>query len=279
MNSTRLSCRIAMRGYCENNRDAVVRDLSEPWIFREYEGACSLSHLVGSQAITFSRATPDAQGKSMQGWTRETVDGKTVYRSSASSAGANSVSPSRDIEVVVTGNMPEYPIGVQMLSISFQERPPAPERQAIISVGSQSWPLYRMENSISFGNIPTITQVSYQVGGEVSEQVLSAMSKPSDVVVSAVLVNPRIVDSEPPTETSQIGRGSVTQAVQGDDYFSQAPPESGLTKPQIARSAGGARTYQSRKEPPEPILRLESRSTQLSAVLEDYQACYERVER
>jgi len=136
-----------------------------------------------------------------------------------------------------------------------------------------------MENSISFGNIPTITQVSYQVGGEVSEQVLSAMSKPSDVVVSAVLVNPRIVDSEPPTETSQIGRGLVTQAVQGDDYFSQAPPESGLTKPQIARSAGGARTYQSRKEPPEPILRLESRSTQLSAVLEDYQACYERVER
>jgi hypothetical protein len=166
-----------------------------------------------------------------------------------------------------------------MLSISFQERPPAPERQATISVGSQRWQLYRMESAVSVGGMPMITQVSYQVGGEVSEQVLSAMSKPSDVVVSAVLVNPPIVDSEPSPENSENDRGSVIQAPQGDAYFAQVPPESGLTKPQFGRSAGGARTYQSRKEPPEPILRLETRSTQLPAVLEDYQACYERLER
>jgi hypothetical protein len=175
--------------------------------------------------------------------------------------------------------MPDYPIDVQMLSISIQEGPPVPERQATISVGSQSWPLYRMGSSISFGDIPAITQVSYLVGGEVSEQILSAMRKPSDVVVSAVLVNSPSVDSEQPPETSQIDQGYVAQAPQGDAYFSQVAPESVLANPKIARSAGGGRTYRSREEPSEPILRMESRSTQLAAVLENYQACYERVER
>ena len=52
-----------------------------------------------------------------------------------------------------------------------------------------------------------------------SEQILSAMRKPSDVVVSAVLVNSPSVDSEQPPETSQIDQGYVAQAPQGDAYF------------------------------------------------------------
>lgn len=131
----------------------------------------------------------------------------------------------------------------------------------------------------SFGGKSVSTQISYQVGGDVPEQILSAMSEPSDIVVAAVLMSSPNVDSGLSTETSQIDRGATIQAPQDDAYFSQAPLESGSTKPQIARSAGDARTYQSRKEPPESILLLQTRSTQLSAMLEDCQTCYKRVER
>jgi len=260
-------------------RDNVVRDLSEPWMFGEYEGACSLSHNVGGHRIAFGRGIPGAQEQSTQDWTRETVDGKTIYRGRTRSVGANSTSPLLDFEVAVVGDIPEYPIDTQMLTISFLEQTPAPVRQATITVGTRSWPLYRVEKSISIGGMPAINQVSYQVGGEVSEQILSAMSKPSDVVVSAVLVNSPHVDSESPPGVSQLDEGSVILAPQGDDYFSQVPPRSGSANPETTSSGAAIRAYGSRKEPPEAVLRLETGSTQLLAVLKSYQACYEGVER
>jgi hypothetical protein len=260
-------------------RDGVIRDLSEPWMFGEYEGACSLSHNVGGHRITIGRGAPDAEEQSALDWTSETVDGKTTYRGQTRAVGASSSSPLLDVEVVVVGDLPEYPIDTQMLTISFQEQAPAPVRRATISVGSKSWPLYRVEKLISISGMPDINRVSYQVGGEVSEQILSAMSKPSDVVVSAVLVNSPHVDSESPPGVSQLDEGSVILAPQGDDYFSQVPPRSGSANPETTSSGAAIRAYGSRREPPEAVLRLETGSTQLPAVLKNYQACYEGVER
>ena len=234
-------------------RGGVIRDLSEPWMFGEHEGACFLSHAVGGHRISFGRGTPDSQERLAEDWTREKVDGTTVYSGRTRSIGANSSSPLLDVEVVVAGDIPEYASDAQMLSIEFQEQTPAPVRQATITVGNRSWQLYRVEEFISISGMPPITRVGYKVGGEVSEQILSAMSKPSDVVVSAVLVNSPHVD----------------------DYFSQLPPESGSVKPEIAPSGGATRAYESRKELPVAVLRLETRSTQLPAVLEGYRACSE----
>lgn len=260
-------------------RDGVIRDLSEPWMFAEYEGACSLSHNVGGHLISIGRGIPDGQGQLAQDWAHEKVDGKTIHRGRTRAVGSGSTSPLLDVEVVVVGDIPDYPIDTQMLTITFQEPTPASVRQAIISVGSRSWPLYRVEESISISGLPTMTNVSYQVGGEVSEQILSAMSKPSDVVVSAVLVNSPSVNSKSLPEVSQLDQGSVTLAPQGDDYLSQLPPESGSMKPETTSSGGAIRAYGSQKNPPEPVLRLDTGSTQLPAVLKSYQACYEGVER
>ncbi len=260
-------------------RDGVIRDLSEPWMFGEYEGACSLSHNVGGHRISFGRGTPDGQGQLAQDWTHEKVDGKTIHRGRTRSVGASPSSPLLDVEVVVVGDIPEYPIDTQMLTIAFQEQTSAPVRQAKIAVGNTSWSLYRVEESISISGMPIMTNVSYKVGGEVSEQILSAMSKPSDVVVSAVLVNSPNIDSKSLPQVSQLDQGSVILAPQGDDYFSQISPEPGLASPKNAPGVGGARAHQSRKDPREPVLRLETRSTQLPAVLESFQACYEGVER
>jgi len=260
-------------------RDGDIGDLSEPWMFVEYEGACSLSHNVGGHRISFGRGTTDGQGQLAQDWTHEKVDGKTIHRGRTRAVGSDSTSQLLDTEVVAVGDIPDYPIDTQMLSIAFQEQTPAPARQAIISVGSRSWPLYRVEFSISISGLPTMTNVSYQVGGEVSEQILSAMSKPSDIVVSAVLVTSPSVDSKSLPEDPQLEQGSVILAPQGDDYFSQLPADSGSVNPETTSSGGAMRAYGPRKEAPEAVLRLETRSTQLPAVLKSYQACYKGVER
>ncbi len=260
-------------------RDGAIRELSEPWIFSEHEGACSLLHNVGGHGISFGRSTPDAQQQFTQDWIHEKVDGKTIYRGRTSSVGSNSSSPILDVEVVMVGDIPDYPIDSQMMTIAFNEQAPAPVRRATITVGNTSWTLYRVEESISISGISPMTNVSYKVGGEVSEQILSAMRKPSDVVVSAVLVNSPNIDSASSVEDSPPNRGSVTLEPPEDDYFSQVPPESGSVRPEITSSGGAKRAYGSRNELPKPVLRLETRSTQLPAVLESYQACYEEAER
>ena len=260
-------------------RDGVIRDLSEPWMFGEYEGACSLSHNVGGHRISFGRGTPDGQGQLAQDWTHEKVDGKTIHRGQTRAVGSGSTSPLLDVEVVVVGDIPDYPIDTQMLTIALYEQTPAPVRQAIITVGNRNWSLYRVEEFISISGMPSMTIVSYKVGGEVSEQILSAMSKPSDVVVSAVLVNSPHVDSEPPPGVSQLDEESVILAPHGDDYFSRVPPRSGSANPETTSSGRAIRAYGSRREPPEAVLRLETGSAQLPAVLKSYHACYEGVER
>ena len=260
-------------------RDGVVRDLSEPWIFGEYEGTCFLSHNVGGNQIKFSRRKANAPELPNQDWTRESANGKTILRSSAYSAGANSTSPVGNVESVVAGDFPEYPVDGPMLSVLFLEMPPAPARQATVTVGTQSWPLYRMETTFSFGDTQTSTIIMHLVGGEVSEKILSAMTKPSDIVVSAVLVNESIVDSEPSREASQPYQGSVIQARPDEAYFGQAIPDAGSSSPKIVSDTARTRSYMTETKPPEPVIRLETRSTQLPTAVENYNACYTGAER
>ncbi len=253
-------------------RDGVIRDLSEPWLFSTPQGTCLLSHSVGGHRISFGGGISNAEEQSAEGWTVEKVDGKTIHRGQTSAVSSGSSTPLLDAEVVVVSEIPEYPIDAQYLFIELQEQTPAPVRQATITVGDRSWQLYRVETLISINGMPSITDVRYKVGGEVSEQILSAMSKPSDIVVSAVLVNSPNVDFEALPEVSQMNQGSVSQAPKGDS-FSQVIPETGSMKPKITTSVGAIRAYGSREMPPEPVIRLETVSTQLPAVLESYRVC------
>ncbi|NOX69723.1 MAG: hypothetical protein GXP15_11095 [Gammaproteobacteria bacterium] len=241
----------AYKSILQEFRDGIIHDLSEPWIFREHASNCSLSHNVGGYRISFRRLKAGAADPSAGSWSRETVDGKTIYRGSATSTGANSTSSLQDMEVVVTGDLQEYPVGAQMLSVSFLERSASPVREATLSVGAQSWPLYRREMSFSYRGRMANTQTEYVVGGDVAEQILSAMTKPSNVTISAVLVNSSVVDTE---------------------------PRSGSAEAAIVSSAAGTTLYRSRKELPEAVLRLETRTTQLPAAAERFQACYEDAE-
>ena len=159
-----------------------------------------------------------------------------------------------------------------MLSVSLAERSPAPVRQATLSVGDRTWSLNRMEMNLSLPGASAHKAVEYYGAGDVAEQILSAMAQPSDIVVFAAVVAANI-DSDPPPEVPPPAQDSFVRAPSKGDYFGQALPEESSTKPAVTPSARVAGSYGAQKEPPQPVLRVESRSTQLLGVIQNFRAC------
>jgi hypothetical protein len=256
-------------------RDGVVNHLAEPWMFGEFKGTCSLWHRVGGNQIRFNRRKGDAPQQPEPEWTQETTDGQTVYRSSVPSFSGDSTLPTGVVDIVAFGDIPDYADDALMLNVHIPERPPAPLRQATLSVGTRTWLLNRVEMSLSLPGAPAQTIINYSLAGNVAEQILSAMIQPSDILVSAALVASK-TDSDPPPEVTEPGQGAFMPAPSNNEYFGPALPETGSTTPAITPSARAARSYETQSEPPQPFLRMKSRSTQLSGVIESFRACYEQ---
>ena len=60
-------------------RNGVSDELSEPWVFAEFEDMCFLSHGVRGNQISFSHGKRGAEEQAKRNWARETVDGKTEH--------------------------------------------------------------------------------------------------------------------------------------------------------------------------------------------------------
>lgn len=259
-------------------KNGAIDDLAEPWMLRELEGACSLSHRVGGNQITFTRRQADSPPQPKPDWTQETINGKTVHRSSVPLSSADSTSPFGVADIVAYGDIPDYPDDVLMMNVDVPERSPSPVRQATLSVGARTWSLNRVEINLSFRGSSAHTMINYHAAGEVAEQILSAMTQPSDIIVSATLVASKI-ESNPPPEFTQPGQRAVTPTPPNDAYFGPGVPETSLTRPAVTPSVRAAGSYGAQKEPPQLVLRLESRSTQLSGEIKSFRACYEGNEK
>ncbi len=241
-------------------RDGATTDLSEPWTFSEQGASCHLSHSVSGHVIRFILQKPDAE---IQSWKGESVDGKTIFKGQTIPANPNI--PPREAKLVITGKVPGFPASGKMLAITVPERPPAPKRSATISVGTSHWPLYRTEQELFLGDRSLITRIEYVVAGPVPEQILSALSKPSNIVISAALIDSR--DDGPTSEPTALYQQPVLRGA-GETVL-----EPSITA--VPRGAGVVH-YASRPAAQlEPVLRLETRNTQLPAALADFQACYE----
>jgi len=256
-------------------RDRAVNDLAEPWMFGEFRGTCSLWHSVGGKQIRFNRRKEDAPQQTKPEWTQETKNGQTVYRSSVPSFSDDSTLPTGVVDIVAFGDIPDYADDALMLNVHMPERPPAPLRQATLTVGTRTWSLNRVEMSVSVPGAPAHTIIDYSLAGNVAEQILTAMIQPSDILVSAALVASN-ADSNPPPEVTPPGQGAIMPAPSNDEYFGPALSEASSTRPAVTPSARAARPYGTQKESPQPFLRLESRSTQFSGVIESFRACYEQ---
>lgn len=251
-------------------RNGAVGDLAEPWLFGKISGYCTAWHRVGGNTISFRRAAPGTPQQPMPDWTQETTGGKKVYRAIVPTYDVDSQSPSEEAEMVVFGEIPEYSNDALTLTVNLLETPPAPVREATLSAGDRTWSLIRMETDLSVLGRPVHKMVEYFAIGDVAEQVLSAMTRPSAIVVAATVVestmDSALPGAPPPDEDF------VEMAPSMDNGFGQVAP--GLTRRTATLNDRAARTYRTRKEPPATVLRVETRSTQLPNVIQSFRACY-----
>ena len=238
-------------------RDDVSSELSEPWVAGELNGMCFLSHEIGGHHIMFSRWTDDAPAWPKHEWARETVDGRTVYRGRVQVEVPGPAPMS--VEFVTTGDFSQYAPDMQLLQVNFQEWPPAPARNATLSVGSRVWPLHWVKSVPSRGDWRGDPTVRYQVFGDVTEEILSAMLRPSDVVVSASLVAATSPDTHPPAAAA------APDATVPAPSLTNERPAAGLAEHDALGTSG---------EAPAAVIRLETRSTQLAHAVGRYRACY-----
>jgi len=252
-------------------RNGAVNDLAEPWMFGGSDGYCSIWQSIRGNQIRFSRRTPDAPQQPKPDWTQELINGEMVYRTTVPLFDADTKLPSGDAEIVAYGDVPDHLDDALVLRVTLPERSPAPVRQATLSVGDRTWSLNRMEMNLSLPGASAHTVVEYYGAGDVAEQILSAMAQPSDIVVSAKVVASNVASAPP--EIPPPDQESFVLAPTKDVYFGRAAPETSSTRPSATPKVRAAGSYGAQEEPPEPVLRVESRSTQLSSVIQSFRAC------
>jgi hypothetical protein len=239
----------------------------------ELDGTCSLSHDVAGHQISFSRRKADAPLQPRPTWSQETENGKTVYRSKVPVLSGSPTVPVGDVEIVALGQVPDYPDDSLVLKVRLADESPAPVRQTSLSVGGRTWSLHRLEMNLSFAGPTTYLVVDYYVAGDVAEQILSAIRQPSDILVSAALVAPGN-DRNPPRATIEPSQSTAVLVPANDDYLGPELPKTSPAAPAVTPSVRAAAAYGAQVKPPQPVLRLESRSTQLSREIPDFQTCY-----
>jgi hypothetical protein len=254
-------------------RSGYVSDLSEPWLHYEYEGYCAIRQSVAGHQISFSRRMPDAPPEPKPEWIRETVNGETVHRATVPVLDSENRLPAGDAQIVAFGDVPDYADNALGLRVSLQDTSPATVRQATLSVDDRTWLLNRMEMNLFFhAGAPGHKSVDYWAAGETAEQILAAMAQPSRVVVSATLVPSRaaseVRDVPMPNEPAS------EMPVSTNGYFGPAPPVSESAGLSVQPTVPAADSYRAQEEPAEPVIRLESRSTQLSREIKAFRACY-----
>ena len=154
------------------------------------------------------------------------------------------------MEVIATEDYSRLTSDMQLLEVSIEDWQPAASRQTTLSIGPQVWPLGRTDTVFVHAGREISRLVAYQLFGDVTDDILSALLRPSDVVVSAKLVTDPNADPQVP-EPAPTGNVAV-------------------------RSGGGTPTRGfGGEEPPPAVLRFETRSTQLASAIEEYRACYD----
>ena len=254
-------------------KNGVVKDLAEPWMLRDTNGYCSVSQNIRGNQIRFNRRAPDAPPEPKPDWTQELINGETAYRANVPTFAAETNLPAGMVEIVAFGDIPDYADDALTLSVYLQEPSPDPvRRQATLSVGSKTWSLNRVEMNVSLSRASTHTIIEYHAAGDAAEQILSAVTEPSDIVVFATVIASNN-DSEPPS-VHPPDQGSFAPAPSNDDYFGPAPPQTSSVRPAVTPNVGPAGLHRVQKDPPQPVLRVESRSTQLSGAIKNFRDCF-----
>ena len=258
-------------------RDRRVGDLAEPWELADSDGGCSIWQSVKGNRITFTRRKPDAPQQPRPEWTQDAANGETVYRATVPLIDKENGLHAGTAEVAAFGANPDVDGDALLLRVTLLEQSPTVPRQASVSVGNRSWSLNRMETILRVGDGMTHKVAEFWEAGATAERILSAMLRPSDIAVTATIVTPNAAseaDNEPPP-----GQAGLAVATADGDFFGQAPPRASATRPSARLNPPSETPYRGKEEPAEPVLRVESRSTQLASVIQRFRACYAEGQR
>ncbi len=239
-------------------RSGAGDGLAEPWFVHASVNGCTVWQRVGGTRLTFSSSTTAVLPDTSYTWTQVTIDGRKAFKTVTPTFDGDGQAAQGQAEIVVYGRQPDESDAGLAFRVDLQERWPGPFREATVSVGSKSWPLYRMELTMAVGGRKLDPVASYIAVGDAAEEILAAMTKPSDIVVTAAVVE---TEADWSAASDPQAQGTAIRP-----YFGPTPaPDSiGRAQPNV-RSAGA-------RDAP-PILSMESRSTQLSTVIDDFRAC------
>ena len=263
-------------GILRDFRNGVTADLSEPWVFhKSIIGACTLSHSFRGNQLSFTRRPVDAVPLEEVDWAGITVDGRPVF-------GPEQIA---DIKRQIAESPEEAQGNDLALTIRFQESWPRAARNASVRIGNRSWPLERHEHSPRVGNASALDRhMFYTARGSAAEEILAALETPSDVVATAALAledesNAATAASTGQQNTAAVSEGGATasDAVSLErpktQVFAATPPQGGSTDLSSARPQRGS-SSRLRLPAPDPLLRFETRSTNLARVIDEYRSCY-----
>ncbi len=264
-------------GILRDFRNGVAADLSEPWVFQKsIVGACTLHHSFRGNQLSFTRRPDDAVPLEEVDWGSIMADGQPVF-------GPGQI---REIRRQVDERPEGWADNELVMNVQFAEGWPRAARDASIRVGNRVWQLERREHTPRVGNNTVLDpHMFYFAKGEAAEEILTAMETPSDVVATAIVaaadytdpvVNPgtgQTNDGQAPGEGATASGGAIVRQRPGTRVFASAPPSSGSTalSPAETQNVSGRR---SRRSPPEPLLRFETRSTQLGRVTGEFRSCW-----
>lgn len=240
-------------------------------MFSERDGACFLSQRVGINQFMFTRRKADAPPRPKPDWTKETVNGKTAHRTRIPFPEPSSAVSEGFIEMLVFDEIPDYPHGTLMMNVHISEESPSPDRRATLTVGTSVWALNRVETKMSYSGASADVTSFYNAAGDIAEQILSAMTQPEEILVSAVLVESNIA----PSGVGLPSQGTFATAPGSEPYFGPLAPDVGATRSTVSPSVSATNSHGTQQELPKPVLYFESRSTQLPHVIQSFRDCYD----
>ena len=259
-------------GILRDFRNGVAADLAEPWVVhKSVIGACTLYHSFRGNHLSFTRRPDDAVPLEEVDWGNIMADGKPAF----------SPAQIREIKRQIDESPEKWPDKDLVLTIQFAEVWPRAARDADIRVGNRSWRLERREHTPRAGNITALDrQMFYIARGEAAEEILAAMAAPSDIVATAIVAADEASDSPATSDTGQASAESTTAS--GGVLVRQRPrvqaiapaPTPGTSTVLSPTEPQNESSRRPRRPPPVPVLRFETRSTQLGRVMEEFRSCY-----
>lgn len=166
-------------------RDGLIGDLSGPWRFYEHvidhAHGCGVKHRLKRGELEFSYAQGDYD---------EYYGSQKLQRSNGPNGeivlDTGPLVPEKDsFRVTMVG--PDYGSDAILFSVSIGDSLATVEGTVLITVGQRAWPLHGRTVVVQFGSGDPITIIRNVAGGVAANEILDAMSEPTDVVISAVL--------------------------------------------------------------------------------------------